>query len=434
LIATAFEGENMKIELTVKSDYCRTWGVWEGLREFAQNGMDAHDAGYPFSVERKPSGKARFFSKGSKITTESLLLGHSDKPADGARGRFGEGYKVGTLALLRAEKKVVIRTGAERWVFSFEASKAFGGAKVLTVTVSGAKEIDGVEVVVSDITPEEWAQFESRIILLDSDVKRFAMPYEGSILLDPEYRGKLYSRGIFVQELSGDYGYGYDLPLTLDRDRMLAKDVDIKWMSNVLLGKAMEAGVIGSDGVYSMLEREAPEFSEISEWSFSPGSPRNRTAESIGTVFVAKHGDKAVPVTSMEQADSVRSIGYTPVVVPKALKLYLEHSGVPTPESLLTWAVSRVYTPSELAPAEASALRYASEMFAIARPEACDIAVVDFLDGAQKVMAEGSNIFAAKGLLTDRSDLLLKLMQTIPAATRDEGWLSVVAHLTGGIE
>jgi len=424
LLLTAFAGVVMKIELTLSSKYCQNWGVWEGLREFAQNGMDAQDEGFPFTVERK-NGRVRFFSAGASITTDSLLLGESKKGTD-ARGRFGEGYKVGALALLRSGKRVTLRTGVERWKFGFQNSKAFG-AKVLCVTTSQNKSVvDGVEIVVSDVSQEEWDAFQERI-LPPSGEEIFEVPYVGRLLLKSCFRGKLFVRGIFVQGLEEGYRFGYDLPLVLDRDRMIARDFDIQYSANRLLEAAIVAGVVEEDMGFSMLESEAPEFAPITEWTPFYECSRREVAGKIGASFIERYGQKAVPVSDMEMADNIRSIGYVPVIVPKALKVYLENSSVvPPARGLLEWALEKVYLYEELSANERSVLSWCLTSYKTAKESAEPVEVVDFHEGALKVLSNGGKILIARGLLSDASQLLLRLMRNIDSGIRDECWLRLV--------
>ena len=45
----------------------------------------------------------------------------------------------------------------------------------------------------------------------------------GDIILNPEFKDRIYSRGVFVTR-SGSVGFGYNLNLTLDRDRNCITD------------------------------------------------------------------------------------------------------------------------------------------------------------------------------------------------------------------
>ena len=51
-------------------------------------------------------------------------------------GQFGEGLKVGTLALVREGRSVTLETGQEHWLFELVQDPNFG-EKVLTVLVTG---------------------------------------------------------------------------------------------------------------------------------------------------------------------------------------------------------------------------------------------------------------------------------------------------------
>ncbi|RMX55759.1 hypothetical protein pdam_00015518, partial [Pocillopora damicornis] len=67
-----------------------------------------------------------------------LLLGFSKKASNKeVIGQFGEGLKVGALALVREGRVVTMKTGKERWRFGLSHDETFD-EEVLTVFVDGS--------------------------------------------------------------------------------------------------------------------------------------------------------------------------------------------------------------------------------------------------------------------------------------------------------
>lgn len=127
----------MKVELTIKVDYLPKWGALEGLRELIQNGKDAEtEFRAPLEVRhRKDTNVLVIENDGCTIPHEALLFGHTSKLGrSGMIGKFGEGLKLGVLALVRAGHTVRIRSGSEVWIPKIERSEKFN-ADVLTVTI-----------------------------------------------------------------------------------------------------------------------------------------------------------------------------------------------------------------------------------------------------------------------------------------------------------
>jgi hypothetical protein len=179
--------------LYITSKYALQWKAWEGVREFVQNWHDgvlstlevegghqdmavsfekqcSKEEGMPDVVEYRAvcpadrlnmqHGTTReggvcvlgklFYDKDNKSITmvnvktclgrNVFLLGHSKKPnREEVIGKFGEGLKLGSLALVRLGYRVTMCTGEERWRFGLEVPKKFRGKtfsdKVLTVFI-----------------------------------------------------------------------------------------------------------------------------------------------------------------------------------------------------------------------------------------------------------------------------------------------------------
>ena len=200
------------IKLSLSTKYCPDWGVWEGCREILQNAKDAEtEHGAKMAVDYDSlSETLTVTNAGASISTSSLLIGESSKRGkENLIGQFGEGMKIGILALLRCGKAVTIYTGRERWFPALVDDEEFG-QKVLSFGIL-PQETNDVTVSISPVSSEEWASIKARIRWLDP-------AYDPNNAFIPDEPGNIYSNGIFVMN-DPNLGLGYDIPLALDRDR-----------------------------------------------------------------------------------------------------------------------------------------------------------------------------------------------------------------------
>jgi hypothetical protein len=188
----------MKLELTIKADYLPEWKIWEGVRELVQNAIDAQtEHGATMTIRHRDGNVLVIENEGVVLPHEALLLGHTTKTdRSDMRGKFGEGLKLGVLALVREGLKIKIRSGDEVWVPSIMRSDKFD-AKVLCFQIAtGRKAEQRVQVEVHGINAEAW------LFLFLGDGRRKPTRVKtsfGSLLLDPESKGMLYCKGIHVQ-------------------------------------------------------------------------------------------------------------------------------------------------------------------------------------------------------------------------------------------
>jgi len=222
-----------RIELTIKSDYLENWSIRDGLRELLQNAVDAAvDTGEAPILSYNPRRcEGRITSPGAVLTRDALLLGQTTKRGrEDQIGQFGEGLKLGVLALLHHEKGIRFLTPTEAWVPAIEESKQFPGQRVLTIrttprTLAKAASIEHLNseqttVTVSGLSRHEWNAAVGLFRGLGPDAEHIHTT-SGSILLDPSQRGRLYVKGVLI-ETDQSLHYGYDLRVAeVDRDRKM---------------------------------------------------------------------------------------------------------------------------------------------------------------------------------------------------------------------
>jgi hypothetical protein len=273
-----------RISLSLTENYAPSWGTWEGVREFIQNWHDglllhpstarsaiqtrverrgglvrfvanvgAQELGV---VEYDPSREAlTLINRNVALGRNVLLLGHSVKAqhADVA-GQFGEGMKVGALALLREGRTVVMHTAQEQWSWARAMDEQFG-VRVLSIFVSGRDQDQALETgselvlgqddtctQIATLTPGEWATYQRRFLFLEKPRDSFSSAV-GSLLFDEALSGQLYVKGIWISDQSRDgLRSGLDLrEIRLDRDRRaVAHPSDVEHQASSLWVRAVE--------------------------------------------------------------------------------------------------------------------------------------------------------------------------------------------------
>jgi len=300
------------IEISVKSNYLPGWGFWEGVREIIQNALDAGIKKIAYDSQTKT---LTIEDTGSGFSTEAFLIGYTTKASDNKTiGQFGEGLKFGSLALVRSGYPVVITSQGKTYIPTITKSKYFN-SNVLAFQVEkdGTRE-NGTEVKVQNVSLGEWDLIRERILILNENYDPLK-----EILMEDEYKGKIYYRGIFVREMKNSlWGYNFN-DLTINRDREIIDDYSLKRA----VGKAI-AGVdslsIIHNFVKNLQDQDVLESSAIIHAWDIPKENVELWKEAWKLVF----GDNAVVETDESLREEVEYFGYKVVRVPWGCKEMLK--------------------------------------------------------------------------------------------------------------
>ena len=437
-----------RIELTIDVNYLAPiskdggdtgWGLWEGLREIAQNGKDAEtEYSAPLTVDWY-NDTVRFCNEGCTLPHEALLLGYSSKrEREDLAGKWGEGLKLGILALLRSGHEVKIRSGSEVWIPAIVDSEKFK-AKVLAFDINGGrKDEKRVRVEVSGITKEEWEELKQRFLFLcppkDKDIVR--IPYEGDLLLGDKYQGRLYVKGIYV-EFKPEMMFGYNfLGANTDRDRKMVEEWDLKYHAKSLLFGAASRRPDLMGLVQQTLEQEKPDFAGIDEYS-AARVPAVIVDAAVKT-FVERFGEGAIPVANVGESKDIEHFGKTGVVVPRPLKLILSQKlgSFETVKAKLANEAMTHYGWQDLTDAQRKSLEDGMFMVSLAVPSAAmtDVDVVDFHNQDLLGQFKGGRILLAKRILDDATETLRTLVHEYAhraGGDGDKGHISAIEHIWG---
>jgi len=241
----------------ISSLYCSKWGLNEGLRELLQNQRDElinmlgkenieteAISNYEFNFLKKGTneiyGKIRYDKTRETLSIENkgklerfnLLLGGTTRTpnsSNGIVGQFGEGLKIAAIALLRLNKMISIINNDQVWRFSLKEDSNFTIENKPERCLfwrweeySNPENKDKVIIQIRNITLSEWKNNIDHYLWMVSKVKKLGIitaGNNGDIILNPEFKNRVYSRGVYVTTTRDNIGYGYNIDLTLDRDR-----------------------------------------------------------------------------------------------------------------------------------------------------------------------------------------------------------------------
>ena len=245
------------INTWISSIYCGKWGLREGLRELLQNQRDElinllgkenietqalnDKCQFNFlkrgtqelygSIQYDELRQVLSLENKGKLETFNLLLGGTTRnPQNNSSitGQFGEGLKIAAISLLRLNKLLSIINTDQVWRFSLKDDSNFKrNGQPEKCLFWRWEEYDNpqhrgkVIVQIRNITREEWLNTIDNYLWLVSKVKRLGIVNAGNygdIILSPEFKDRIFSRGVFVTSVNG-VGFGYNLDLPLDRDR-----------------------------------------------------------------------------------------------------------------------------------------------------------------------------------------------------------------------
>lgn len=215
-------------ELPISPNYVSNWGIKEAIRELLQNAIDGEHCGHKKSVMYNENERILYIiSQDTKLPKSSLVLGCSSKDSiDGMIGKFGEGYKLALVVLLRKGLSVHIINADEEWVPTFAVSEQFG-TQVLNIAVKDLSSEDKACIntdlcfAISGIDKELYDELLIYFPCINNDYGNIVTSDNGYILLEEKFKGKMYVEGLYIQSDDNfKYGYSFNSDVVdLDRDR-----------------------------------------------------------------------------------------------------------------------------------------------------------------------------------------------------------------------
>lgn len=398
-----------RIELSINVKYLPEWGAWEGIRELVQNGKDAETQ---FSAPLDISwlnGTLRIENEGAEMDRNVLLFGTSSKQGrSDLIGKFGEGLKLGTLALVRAGHTVKIRTSDEVWTAAIERSDKFD-ADVLVFDCRGGNEPKKrVRVEISGIAEEVWEVLRERFLFTGKRRKNDRIATDrGTLLLDPQFNGKIFVKGIFVQNRPGMV-FGYDFQhATIDRDRCMVQSWDVEYEASRIWADALAMRPDMIDSFHTMVMDNAPDVQGCINYA---SNMRASTLAAIAARFTKQFGADAMPVANLAESSEVEHLGKRGIVVNAPLNALLEQvlGNKQQQLSSLREEVTKTYSWSELDETARHNLIDAIKLVGAVR-EGCTLDRVDIVDFRSVTLYgqhKGDRLLLAAKILADRDQTL----------------------------
>ncbi|XP_065918171.1 RING finger protein B-like isoform X2 [Dysidea avara] len=329
-----------------------------------------------------------------------LLLGYTNKMnlEENQRasiiGKFGEGMKIGALALLRDGRRVCVRTSQDCWRFGLKQHSIFQ-EEILTVFVTQRSEgtsnvgfeestppcnlfqlLDGDTCTqIWPIEPEEWNCFLKRFLFLERPSSSVNTNL-GTLLLDDSLHGQLYIREVWIQDMSEeglDTGVNvYDIKVDRDRNSTEKKS-DIEYRSSCIWVKALKVRPDLAGKYFDLLSDDPPSCDVRHAVLYMDKD----VASILTDLFFKRHGENAIPIENNTPHDKMYALQQDPnkkvVLCNKNLMKILTMSGrIPDMEEELKKIQQQkqeYITHNDLKENEHTVLIHAEKMVQMVEPE-----------------------------------------------------------------
>ncbi len=314
-----------RLELTICPQYIQSWGIWEALRELAQNSFDQEtvDDSSTSGINYTSSEQKMIFSNANTTLPKSaLLLGKTSKSEDETcLGQYGEGFKLALLVLTRMGMRVKILNGKEEWTPKIIKSRRYDSDLLVIDTSKAKRPHSDLSFVVEGVTPTMFAEFATKCLTINYPTNIIETT-RGNILLDENQKGNIYCGGLFVQKSDDtEMRHGYDIKpehVILDRDRRTVDSWSLCWLTARMFAEVRDGE--HREQIYNLITDNASDVKYYYDVS------KNRTDDLYKDLcedeyqdFLKKHGVHAVPVKNEEDARLIRSKykNFVPVIMPE---------------------------------------------------------------------------------------------------------------------
>ena len=220
--------EKRTVDLAINKQYLAgKWTYREATREIVQNCID--QGAYNIEADRD-AGTIEFDTIDGTIGLDKMALGSTTKAGSPELiGQYGEGLKIGMVALLRDGIGIEIHNGEQLWTPIIAQSAVFG-CDTLQLEIeddaTAQRFPGGVRIVLSGIDEEKFlgmagTSIEMTRALLGSEPQETSETDYGTIIRDEDYKGMIFVGGLYVQT-DDNLDYGFDFKpskVELDRDR-----------------------------------------------------------------------------------------------------------------------------------------------------------------------------------------------------------------------
>ena len=412
---------------SLHEDYqLNTWNIRDAVRELISNAMDGEARNLSTGVGKMELSHTRsenliITNHGITVPTKSLLMGTSvSRGYNECIGTFGEGLPMALLVLSRMNIPVVIENGDEKWEPEIVDSPEYNTRVLGIHTRKLPKGKNHFSVRIGDISKIMYDSYRSLFLRFDTNMKIdqvLSSPSNGhQILLQPEYKGKIYNRGVYVHTRD-DVLFGYNVNMQLNRDRSFVDTWDLKQQLKSLIYNVTREADAEPEKIIQVMEKlvfSTPTLETEDDYGDLYCSEQVRSM--IEQQYKLQWANK-VPARNQQEADDILALGESPAVVPPLVYRIMQQT-TKTVEDLRKARFStpvKVYRTSELDP---TAWGRVVKLMTLLKPHVTRPGVLKVVDFAQEqqryVLAEDkTTILLAKSTLDYPKDLVRYLTQAV---------------------
>ncbi len=317
------------------------WGTWEAIREIIQNALDESES-YQSGID-----ELGMFIKdaGRGIAVSDFLLGPSKLKPDYARGKYGEGMKIGALALVRQGYPVHVQTGDRELYIIFLEQEADGKVETLAALWKESPRQSGTTWHIigykEDLFDDMFAVNLPKSQIIASAPSQIKIPvprYNQLISLknwekNPE-SAMIFARDIFMQNITSPFSYNlWDFELAPDRhapagETRMWEDVGRVWCcvkdkGYLKLFLEMVTNPATLDTSESHLVRLSYLGSDFNGKRYEDYIKENKVVWQ--KAWEETFGDDAVIKTNDRWDPTVKHLGYKPINIEWAVRDYLSY-------------------------------------------------------------------------------------------------------------
>lgn len=221
------------IQLTLHRNYVSEWDSAYAVREIVQNMIDNKSE----NIIYQEKGVLFLGNEEGVLDKKTLLMGNSTKSTSDYIGKFGEGYKLALLVLLRNGCNIKIFTGKEIWIPFFQKHDLLD-EEVLTIKIQKSKnESKGIIFQIEGL--EDIQEILNSVMINREKCEVLHSTKDGEILELENFdiQGKIYVNDMYITDIQGfEFSYNFKPNrLSLGRDRNIINDYDVIWETSNLL-------------------------------------------------------------------------------------------------------------------------------------------------------------------------------------------------------
>jgi hypothetical protein len=320
------------------------------------------------------AGTLTLTNESTELPCSVWIMGEGGDAGVGIIGQFHEGLKIASMVLCRMGHGVTMYSGEEKWTPVLEPNDKFNGVPILTIKRRKVQARRDFTIQVEGIAEEQFEEVKRLYLDFDdrfdnAQVMRTA-PWEGSarVLLQEEFRGCLYSKGVFIQK-KPDLMYGYEIDAEINRDRSILDD----WDTRYYVGEALKDACVYEESKFEELVFpqlcEGGNAESTNEYSQLINSTKFQ--QMVQAYWDDHYGLEAVAVTDASQQEQAIRLGLRAIITTPLIRRVVDHvyGSASNRMSAESAKVEEVIEPGNLAVSEAANWEMALKMAQTVHPD-----------------------------------------------------------------